>query len=190
MGAFLNSRRFERRLMTPTCGRFPPRWELAASTASACTRIRTASPHPRATITRWRRHPRSYPRAKCFLRRYFAIILELGGRRVDRPLVSRRIGDARSRPAATSDAELEVSVVPKRVRARPRECAGDRLGLRTASARGVPAVSIRIPHRIWHGRAHALFFSDPRLLSGPHFRTERLHPPHYTTNWPQIYRGA
>ena len=71
------SRRFEWRLMAPTCGRFSPRWELAASAASSCTRIRTASPHPRATIIRLR-HPRNYPRAKCIPRRYFEIILELG----------------------------------------------------------------------------------------------------------------
>ena len=153
------SRRFERHLIPPTCGRFAPGWELAAAAASACARKRTEYPHPPETIIiiRWSRHPRSYPRAKCFQRRYCAIILASGTRRVARPLVLRRIGEARIRPDATSDAEATVSVLPKRARGRPRECAGDRYGLRMVSSRGIQAVSFRIPHRIWHVRTSCTF---------------------------------
>ena len=98
------------------------------------------------------------------------IIIELGKRRVARPLVSRRIGGSRIRPAATSDAAATVSVVPKRVRA---------------------AVSVYGWCRRGEFRPHPFEFPTvygmrdpcpgPRLLSGTNFRKERLQPPHYTT---------
>ena len=161
------ARRFDWRLIPPTCGRFARGWEVAASTASSCTRKRTASSHPPETIiSRRGRYPRRYPRAKCFSRRYCAIILALGKRRVARPLVFRRIGDARIRPVATSDAEMAVSVVPKRARA-------DRCGLRMVSCvcvGGIQAVSFRIPPHIWHVRTS---FTFPRPAN-----TERCKFPH------------
>ena len=102
-------RRFEWHLTASTCGRFAPRRELAAAADSSCTRIRTASSRARPTTIRWSRHPRSYPRSNRLPRRYFAIILELEKRRVARPSVSRRIGDSRIRPPATSESEMTVS---------------------------------------------------------------------------------
>ena len=110
----------------------------------------------RATISRRSRQPRSYRRTKCFQRRYFAIILALGKRRATRPLFLRRIGDAGIRQAATSAAEMAVSVLPARVRAAaaygPRACAGGRCGIGRVLAREIPGVSFRISHLIWHVR--------------------------------------
>ena len=96
----------------------------------------------------------------------------LGETRFARPSVSRRIGDARIRQAATFGADTTVSVVPNGVRARPRECAGDRCGLRMVSARAIPAVSFRIPHRIWNVCISGAF-SDPRILIGGGFSHRR-----------------
>ena len=73
------ARRFEWRLIPTTCGRFATRRELSEAAASACTRKRTASPHlPEPIPNRRSRHPRTYPRAKCFPRRYCENILASG----------------------------------------------------------------------------------------------------------------
>ena len=172
--------RFERHLMAPTCGRFPPRWELAESAASACTRIRTAPSHPRPTIIRWGRHPRSYPRAKCFPRRYIAIILELGKRSVARPYVSRRIGDARVRRAVTSATEMTVSVVPMWVRANVAvygRCRREKFRPRPFE---FPAVYELCEYQALSRPANTEMGISPHRMD--------FDRPIILQNWPQIYR--